>query len=252
MSHHHRRNHFSWRPVAVIFFLLTGATLSAGDKKDKAVPDLGPNSNLHGYRPFPADSPWNTPIDKSPVDPHSATFIKSIGADKPLHPDFGAPYEGAPIGIPYIVVPGTQPGVELTFEYAEESDPGPYPIPPDAPIEGGAEAEGDRHILVIDRDNEKLYEVFSVNSIGKVWRVGSGAVFNLKSNKPRPAGWTSADAAGLPIFPGLVRYDEVMDQKEIRHALRFAVAKTRRAYIPPARHYASESKDASLPPMGMR
>ena len=229
------------------------AGLRAADK-EKSGPDLGSNTSLHGYRPFPDDNAWNTPVDKLPVDAKSQTFIKSIGADKPLHPDFGAPYEGAPLGIPYVVVAGTQPKVSLSFEYADESDPGPYPIPPDAPIEGGAKAaaDGDRHVLVLDRDNEKLYEIFSAFPDGKGWRAVGGAVFDLKSNKSRPAGWTSADAAGLPIFPGLVRYDEVMELKEIRHALRFTVQKTQRAYVPPASHYASKSKDSSLPPMGLR
>lgn len=225
---------------------------SRADEKEQPRPDLGPNASLRGYRPFPDDSPWNTPVDKMPVDANSATFIKSIGADKPLHPDFGAPYEGAPLGIPYVVVAGTQPKVSLSFEYADESDPGPYPIPADAPIEGGPKADGDRHILVLDRDNEKLYEIFSAFPDGKGWRAVGGAVFDLKSNKSRPAGWTSADAAGLPIFPGLVRYDEVVEQKEIRHALRFTVQKTQQAYVPPAKHWASESKDPSLPPMGLR
>jgi hypothetical protein len=230
-----------------------GAEVRA-DGKEQPKPDLGPNASLRGYRPFPDDNPWNTPVDKLPVDATSRTFIKSIGADKPLHPDFGAPYEGAPVGIPYIVVPGSQPKVPLTFEYADESDPGPYPIPPDAPIEGGpkADAEGDRHVLVLDRDNKKLYEIFSAFPDGKAWRATGGAVFDLGSNKSRPAGWTSADAAGLPIFPGLVRYDEVMEQKEIRHALRFTVQKSQQAYVPPASHWASESKDPSLPPMGLR
>ena len=219
---------------------------------EKEKPDLGPNASMHGYRPFPGDNPWNMPVDKLPVDGNSRTFIKSIGADKPLHPDFGAPYDGAPLGIPYVVVAGTQPKVPLTFEYADESDPGPYPIPPDAPIEGGPKADGDRHVLVFDRDNEKLYEVFAAFPSGTGWRAGAGAIFELKSNKSRPAGWTSADAAGLPIFPGLVRYDEVMEQKEIRHALRFTVEKSQRGYISPATHFASKSKDASLPPMGLR
>lgn len=221
---------------------------------DKEKPVLGPNASLHGYRPFPDNDPWNTPVDKLPVDAKSRTFIKSIGADKPLHPDFGAQYEGAPLGIPYVVVAGTQPKVPVSFEYADESDPGPYPIPADAPIEGGpkADPDGDRHVLVFDRDNEKLYEMFSASRAGKEWHAGSGAVFDLKNNKSRPEGWTSADAAGLPIFPGLVRYDEVMEQKEIRHALRFTVKKSQRAYVAPASHYASESKDSSLPPMGLR
>ena len=227
------------------------AGLRAGEKEKL---DLGPNSNLHGYRPFSANDPWNTPVDKLLVDDKSRSFIKSIGADKPLHTDFGAPYEGAPLGIPYVVVAGTQAKVPVNFEYADESDPGPYPIPTDAPIEGGpkADPDGDRHVLVIDRDNEKLYEMFAAFPKGKGWRAGAGAIFDLKSNKSRPAGWTSADAAGLPIFPGLVRYDEVMEQKEIRHALRFTAKKTQHAYVPPASHFASESKDPSLPPMGLR
>lgn len=235
--------------------LLSIAVLNVGlraAEKEKPLPDLGPNANLRGYRPFPDDNPWNTPIDKLPVDANSQTFIKSIGMGKPLHPDFGAPYQGMPSGIPYIVVAGTQSKVTLSFEYAGESDPGPYPIPLDAPIEGGLQADGDRHVLVLDRDNEKLYEVFSAFPAGNVWRAGSGAIFDLKSNKLRPAGWTSADAAGLPIFPSLVRYDEVMEQKEIRHALRFTVKKSQRGYVSPATHFASKSKSPSLPPMGMR
>jgi hypothetical protein len=221
---------------------------------ERPKPDLGPNASLRGYRPFPDDNAWNTPVDKLPVDAKSSTFIKSIGANKPLHPDFGAPYEGAPLGIPYVVVDGAQPKVPVTFEYADESDPGPYPIPADAPIEGGpdADADSDRHVLVLDRDNLKLYEMFSAFPEGKGWRAVGGAVFDLSSNKTRPAGWTSADAAGLPIFPGLVRYDEVMEEKEIRHALRFTVQKSQQAYLAPASHWASESKDPSLPPMGLR
>ena len=235
--------------VLVLMELSTG--LRAADEKN-GKPDLGPNASLRGYRPFPDDNPWNTRVDKLPVDAKSAAYIKSIGADEPLHPDFGAPYEGASIGIPYVVVGGTQPKVPVTFEYADESDPGPYPIPPDAPIEGGPKGDGDRHIVVLDRDNEKLYEIFAAFPEGKGWRAGSGAVFDLKSNNLRPAGWTSADAAGLPILPGLVRYDEVMEQKEIRHALRFTVQKTQQAYVAPATHWASDSRDPALPPMGMR
>ena len=232
------------------FTLLAAEDLKPKDVKPK--PDLGHNANLRGYRPFPDDNPWNTPIDKLPVDANSATYINSIGRDKALHPDFGTVWQGAPNGIPYVVVGGQQPKVPLRFQYADESDAGSYPIPPDAPIEGGPNGTGDRHILELDRDNEKLYEVFSAYREGEGWRAGSGAIFDLKSNALRPAGWTSADAAGLPIFPGLVRYDEVVELKEIRHALRFTVKKTRRAYVHPARHWASKSKDASLPPMGMR
>jgi hypothetical protein len=215
-------------------------------------PDLGVNASLRGKRPFPADNPWNRPVEREPVDPASAALIASIGAERPLHADFGANWNGGPFGIPYVVVSGDTPTVPVKFEYADESDPGPYPIPPDAPIEGGPKADGDRHILVIDRDRWKLYELFSAYPQGKGYRAGSGAIFDLGSNRERPAGWTCADAAGLPIFPGLVRYDEVAELKEIRHALRFTVRRSRRAYVPPARHFASRSDDPALPPMGMR
>jgi hypothetical protein len=140
----------------------------------------------------------------------------------------------------------------VTFDYAGESDAGPYPIPPNPPIEGGASSTGDRHVLIIDRDNWKLYELYAAYPNGSAWKAGSGAIFDLKSNALRPAGWTSADAAGLPIFPGLVRYDEVVGRKAITHALRFTVQRTRRAYVAPARHWASSDTSASLPPMGMR
>jgi hypothetical protein len=214
-------------------------------------PDLGRNADMHGYRPFPNDNPWNRLIDKSPADPNSATLIASIGAGKPLHPDFGANWNGGPFGIPYIVVSGNQAKVKIEFQYADESDPGPYPIPANAPIEGGSNATGDRHVLVVDRDNLNLYETYDSHPQGNGWKCGSGAIFDLKSNAVRPAGWTSADAAGLPIFPGLVRYDEVA-AGEIRHALRFTVSKTRRAYVFPARHWASSETNPDLPPMGMR
>jgi hypothetical protein len=209
-------------------------------------------ASLGGKRVFPADNPWNRDISGAPVDPNSDRLVASIGADRNLHPDFGTVYQGAPNGIPYIVVPGTQPRAPVQFRYPDESDPGPYPIPPDAPIEGGPNSRGDRHVLVIDRDHWMLYELFSAYPEGKSWRAGSGAIFDLSSNKLRPAGWTSADAAGLPIFPGLVRYDEVMERKVISHALRFTVVHSRRAYVYPARHFASRSTDPNLPPMGMR
>jgi hypothetical protein len=214
---------------------------------------LGESPSLGGHAVFPVDDPWNRDISRLPVDPNSDALIRSIGIDKPLHPDFGTVYAGAPIGIPYVVVPGPQPRVPVRFEYADESDPGPYPIPPGAPIEGGPKGEGDRHVLVIDRDNWKLYELFSAHPRPDgSWQAGSGAIFDLKTGAPRPAGWTSADAAGLPIFPGLVRYEEACGQEEIAHALRFTCRRTRRAYIPPARHFASRLGDANLPPMGMR
>jgi hypothetical protein len=203
---------------------------------------------------FPADNAWNTDISADPLDPASATLISACGGTAALHPDFGTVFNGAPNGIPYVVVHGSQPKVPVTFQYSDESDKGPYPIPPDAPIEGGAGSTGDRHVLVVDVDNWKLYELFDAHPAngGASWTAGSGAIFDLNSNALRPAGWTSADAAGLPILPGLVRYDEVVEQQEIRHALRFTCPTTRRAYISPARHFASSRTDASLPPMGMR
>jgi hypothetical protein len=226
---------------------------SADDGKGKTgVPKLGVNASLGGKRVFPTDNPWNTDISKSPVDPNSDALIASIGLEKRLHPDFGTVYQGAPSGIPYVVVPGDQPKRAVRFEYDDESDHGDYPIPDDAPIEGGENAKGDRHVLVIDRDNWKLYELFAAFKTGKGWRANSGAIFDLNTNRLRPAGWTSADAAGLPIFPGLVRYDEAVEQKVIPHALRFTVRRSRRAYVYPARHFASRSNDPKLPPMGMR
>jgi hypothetical protein len=201
---------------------------------------------------LPADNPWNQDVSKLPVHPKSADYVASIGPDKKLHPDFGTVWQGAPSGIPFCVVGPDQPKVPVTFEYPDESDKGPYPIPPDAPIEGGPDAKGDRHILVIDAKNRRLYETFSSYKAGGGWKAGSGAVFDLTSNALRPAGWTSADAAGLPIFPGLARYDEIVERGELRHALRFTVQKTQRGYIAPATHYASRSKDWSLPPMGLR
>ena len=165
-----------------------------------SVPDLGIGADFHGARFFPASNPWNQDISALPVDPNSANLIASIGLTTGLHPDFGTQY-----GIPYVVVPGTQPRVPITFVYAAESDPGPYPIPPNAPIEGGPNSTGDRHVLVVDRDHWKLYETFdSFPQPNGSWHAGSGAIFDLATGALRPAGWTSADAAGLPILPGLV------------------------------------------------
>jgi hypothetical protein len=168
---------------------------------------------------FPADNPWNQDVSALPVHAQSAAYIRSIGAGKTLHPDFGTVYNGAPNGIPYVLVGAGQKKVPVTFDYAAESDPGPYPIPDSAPIEGGAQSQGDRHVLVIDYQTGKLYELWHAVKAQSGWTAGSGAVFDLTSNKLRPAGWTSADAAGLPIFPGLARYDEVA-AGEVRHALR--------------------------------
>lgn len=214
---------------------------------------LGQNTSLNGYQVFPGSNEWNRDISNDPVDANSSNYIASIGATTGLHPDFGTVWNGAPNGIPYVVVPGNQPRVPVTFEYYSESDAGPYPIPANAPIQGGPNDTGDRHVIAIDCQNGKLYEMFSSypNSDGS-WRATSGAVFDMKTGADRPAGWTSADAAGLPIFPGLVRYDEVTQLKEIRHALRFTVQSSQRAYIYPARHWASSSTNANLPPMGLR
>lgn len=240
--------------------LLAGAGLGASafeaiaQEKGKGPGALGPGANL-GKRPiFPADNPWNQDISRAPVDKLSMAYLSSVGLDKPLHPDFGPKYRGTPNGIPYTVVSGSQPPVPVKFRYDDESDPGPYPIPPDAPIEGGPQGTDDRHVLVIDRDRWKVYELFNARPVdgGKSWEASSGAVFDLKSNAQRPAGWTSADAGGLPVFPGLARYEEAVTLGAIRHALRFTVAKTQRGYCAPARHFASKNTDPSLPPLGMR
>lgn len=218
--------------------------------------ELGPGKSLQGRPLFTPDDAWNQDVSREEVDPNSDRLIASIGLKKPLHPDFGTVYNGAPMGIPYIIVGKDQPKVPLEIQYKDESEPGPFPIPPDAPIEGGPGSTGDRHLLIIDRDNWMLYETWSSypQDGGKSWKVGSSAVFDLKkaSYGQRPKGWTSADAAGLPIFPGLVRYDEVAEQKEIRHAIRFTIVKSRHAFVPPATHFASNKTDPNLPPMGMR
>ena len=218
---------------------------------------LGAGASLGGTRVLAPDSPWNTPIDHLSVDPSSAKYIASIGADAPLHPDFGTQWNGGPWGIPYVVVAGDTPRYPVRFEYAEESDDVMYPIPPSPPIEGAIpgkppRTEGDRHMIVIDRENDKLYELLEAKLEGGGWHAACGAVFALFGDTRRPRGWTSADAAGLPIFPGLVRYDEVVEQGKIEHALRFTAKKTQRAYIAPASHWASRDTNPELPPMGLR
>lgn len=202
---------------------------------------------------FPRSNPWNQPVEELPVAENSATIIQSIGADEGLHADFGSGrWEGAPIGIPITVVGRQQDRSRVRFEYAGESDPGPYPIPRDVAIEGGRGSDGDRHAVIVDKHACKLYELFALYpTTSGGWRAGSGAIWDLRSNELRPEGWTSADAAGLPILPGLARYDEVR-RGRINHALRFTVQETRRAYIYPARHFASSSDDPALPPMGLR
>lgn len=210
----------------------------------EAVSNSGPT--IEGCPVFPADNPWNQDISGAPVDPRSARYIASInsGGDTFLHADFGSNQD---YGFPYVVVAGTQPKVPISYvEYGDESDPGPFPIPPDAAVEGG----NDRHVIVIDKDNCILYELYHAEKVGSGWEAGSGAIFDLHSNQLRPDTWTSTDQAGLPIFPGLVRYDEVQ-AGAIRHALRFTVQQTQRAFIHPATHYGS-SDDPNDPPMGLR
>lgn len=205
---------------------------------------------------FPTDNIWNTPIDRLPVHRLSDAYIDTIGRDVEFHPDFGSgiwpPEDGGPIGIPYVIVPASQPTVPIDFYYPDESDPGPYPIPPNPPIEGGPNSDGDRHILVLQEETCMLYEVYDAHPREDGgWDAGSGAIYDLRSNALRPAGWTSADAAGLPILPGLVRYDEVA-AGEITHALRFTAPETQRAFVWPARHFASDLTDKRFPPMGQR
>ena len=196
---------------------------------------------------FPASNPWNQRVDSLPVASDSAAIVAAIGAGGSMHADFGSGlWDGAPIGIPVTVVSKSQPKVRVAFDYADESDKGPYPIPAKVKIEGG----GDRHAIIVDRDTCRLYELYALQRGATGWTAGSGAIWSLSSNRLRPAGWTSADAAGLPILPGLARYDDLAGG--IKHALRFTVSRSRRAYVWPARHYASSDTDPSLPPMGLR
>jgi hypothetical protein len=231
--------------------LPAGITMPAPTSAPSSAPVSGSRvPTVAGCHVFPADNAWNTDISSAPVDPNSAAYLASMNASTTfLHPDFGS---DPTYGIPYTSVPGSQPFVPMTFVYASQSDPGPYPIPPNAPIEGGPGATGDRHVLVVDSGNCKLYEVYDAQYVGPGWSAGSGAVFNLTSDALRPDYWTSADAAGLPILAGLVRYDEAAQNGVIDHALRFTMNLTQRAFIHPATHYASSSTDPSLPPMGLR
>jgi hypothetical protein len=203
---------------------------------------------------FPKDNHWNLRVDRLPVHPRSDAIVRAIGTEETMHADFGSGrYRGAPIGIPFVTVDRGQRRVPVDFDYASESDPGPYPIPRNAPIEGGRGSDGDRHVIVVDRSRCRLYELYAAypRAGGERWSAGSGAIWNLRSNRLRPRGWTSADAAGLPILPGLVRYDEVK-RGRIDHALRFTASRTRRAFVYPARHFASELTDPDLPAMGQR
>jgi hypothetical protein len=228
--------------VAALLLGLSGATASP--------------PTIAGCPVFPASSPWNQKIDKLPVASNSAQLIASMGVDSGVHADFGSGlYNGSRIGIPYAVVHAkSTPKSRVTFEYADESDKGPYPIPKNVPVEGypGHADQGDRHVVLVDRDSCTLYELSGMQKQSGHWSGWSGAIWNLRSNALRPAGWTSADAAGLPILPGLARWEGDASTGAIRHALRFTAERTRRAYIYPARHYASSLTDPSLPPMGLR
>lgn len=206
-------------------------------------------ARVGGCPVLPASNPLNQDISQAPVDPRSDAYIASIGASAHLFADFGFTRS---YGMPYVVVGPRQRKVPVSFtEWGSESNRGPYPIPADAPVEQGEEGGGDRHVLVVQQGSCKLYELYKAHRHGVGWEAGSGAVFNLRSNALRPEGWTSADAAGLPIFPLLARYQEVREG-EIKHALRVTVSQTQRAYIHPATHFASGSSDPSLPPMGLR
>ena len=201
---------------------------------------------------FPASNPWNQRVDKLPVSADSAQLISSIGLNASVHADFGSgTWDGGPIGIPFDVVSKKTPRSRVSFDYADESNRIRYPISRGVHIEGGAHATGDRHAILVDKSSCRLYELYALRHTTQGWTAGSGAVWSLRSNHLRPAGWTSADAAGLPIFPGLARLDEA-SRGVIDHALRFTASQTRRAYVYPARHYASSSNDPSLPPMGLR
>jgi hypothetical protein len=201
---------------------------------------------------FPASNAWNQRVDQLPVAANSAQLVASIGLDAPVHADFGSgKWDGGPIGIPFDVVSRTTPLHRVSFGYADQSDRVRYPIPRHVQVEGGAHARGDRHAILVDKSTCRLYELYDLRHSGRGWKAGSGATWNLRSNHLRPAGWTSADAAGLPIFAGLARWDEVK-RGVIDHALRFTAPETRRAYVYPARHFASDSTDPALPPMGLR
>jgi hypothetical protein len=215
----------------------------------------GQGASLNGFRPFPADNAWNQDISGAAVDSNSNAIINFIGPSVGLHPDFGAGlYAGSSMGIPYSVVGPAQSPVNINFTaYGDESDPGPMPIPANAQIEGYPNpGNGDRHVLVLDNGNCFLYELYSAsaNSDGS-WNAGSAAVWDLENDEQRPWTWTSADAAGLPIFPGLVRYDEVASGK-IQHAIRFTLPQSQAAMVPPASHWAATSSNPIAPPMGMK
>lgn len=210
------------------------------------------SADLSGIQIFPADNYWHWDISSFPVHPNSANLVASAGNSTSLHPDFGSKLDGVPFGIPYILVDKSQPKIPVHFTlYGDESDPGPYPIPLNAPIEGGDPESGDRHVLAVDKDAGMLYELYVAQPQATAWNAGCGARFDLASNALREEGWTSADAAGLPILPGLVRYDEIA-RGVIDHAIRMTVQTSRKSYVWPARHQAGSTTSLNAPPMGQR
>lgn len=235
------------RPIALFSVsatLLAATALAVAADSSDGPPAL---DNAPNCKAFPADNHWNVEISKLPRHSKSSTYIESIGREDPLHPDFGSgTWQGGKIGIPINYTSSTDRS-RVKFLYADESDKGPYPIPNKPKIESGS----DHHLITVDKNSCKLFELYDASKSNGKWRAGSGAIFDLGSNRLRPAGWTSADAAGLPIMPGLIRYEEVK-RGEINHAVRFTVERSRRKYVYPARHYASDSSSKSLPPMGLR
>jgi hypothetical protein len=230
----------------------SGSSASGGSGSGGGAVSGGTIASLGGCTIFPADNPWNTRIDdatKYPVHPMATTYLATMNPTRHLHPDWGD-WSTDHYGIPWQTVPGSQPTVPMTFQYASESDPGPYPFPPNALVEGGANSGGDMHVLVVDTGACTLYETWSSKYVGPGWNCGSGAKFDLASNALRPDGWTSADAAGLPVLPGLVKVSEVQ-AGVVAHAMRFTMNSTQQAYIHPATH-AAGTADATLPPMGLR
>ena len=202
---------------------------------------------------FPANNVWHADVSRLPVHARSSQWLSNMSPTRTLHPDFGPSYgaQSVPYGIPVTTVAGTHPKVAVQFEYADESDPGPYPLGPDTQIEGGAASDGDRHAVIVDKGACRLYETFATRNSGTAWYAGSGAIWNLRSNALRPRNWTSADAAGLPILPGLLGYDEVAAGR-VDHAIRFTTNVSDRAYVWPARHQAGSVTNPAYPPMGAR
>jgi hypothetical protein len=240
------------RPLALLF---AAAAAGGALAQAQAAPSAAGVQRLPGTRcpVFPADNPWNQRVDKLPVARDSSAVVARIGLSNPVHPDFGTTYNGAPNGIPYAIVTNRTQRVPVSFQYASESDRTRYPLPPHVPIEGGRRSSGDRHVIVVNKDTCTDYELYAAYPVqgGARWKAGSGAIFNLRSDHLRPAGWTSADAAGLPILAGLAVYGEAASGA-IRHALRFTAPCTSARYVYPARHEAGSCSGPGVPPMGLR